>query len=319
MISLLKKSTLTICLLATIPAGAVTASPAVILPASVPASVSEEPIEFNFQGGMASSLFEQLSEVFPGFPVVLSVEAKDFDIPEFSARITEPATIVGLICDVQGYRVKSELVVGLVNGNLEEWQEVDRIKGTLQYRPVNDELVYISFVEWSDFKRQPSIFVEVISVQELLTSGMEVTEIFSTVEAGIELKEAGQAESHTVVRFHEATGVLFVKSTKSINGMVAKTIEALKMSAKWRVSDEALAAKEARIKSEALDSLGQTTKEAVRIQQENLIRMMKDHDADMERQRKKEDAKDAAMEREEDAKDAALQRELDEEEANEDE
>lgn len=312
MINLLKNTTLTICLLAAIPTAAVTASPAT----SAPAVASQGPIEFAFHGGSALSLFAQLSEAFPDFSVVIGAKARDFVIPEFTARITKPGTIVDLVCNVQGHRAKLQLVV---RGDREEWEEVDRIKGTLEYRPVNNELVYISFAAWSDFGRQSSTFVEVISIQELLTSGMAVEEIFGTVEAGIDLKDAGQDDSRTEVRFHEATGVLFVKGTKSVNGMVSETIEALKTSAQWRVSDAAIAAKEARIRSEALDSLGQATKEAARIQQDKLKQLMKDHDALMERQRQKEDAKDAAMEREEDAKDADLERAFEKEEAKEDE
>jgi hypothetical protein len=313
MINLLKNTTLTICLLAAIPTAAVTASPAT----SAPAVASQGPIEFAFQGGSALSLFAQLSEAFPDFSVVIGAKARDFVIPEFTARITKPGTIVDLVCNVQGHRAKLQLDrPGMPDGG---WEEVDRIKGTLEYRPVNNELVYISFAAWSDFGRQSSTFVEVISIQELLTSGMAVEEIFGTVEAGIDLKDAGQDDSRTEVRFHEATGVLFVKGTKSVNGMVSETIEALKTSAQWRVSDAAIAAKEARIRSEALDSLGQATKEAARIQQDKLKQLMKDHDALMERQRQKEDAKDAAMEREEDAKDADLERAFEKEEAKEDE
>jgi hypothetical protein len=303
MINLLKNTTLTICLLAALPTAAVTASPAT----SAPAVASQGPIEFTFQGGSALSLFAQLSEAFPDFPVVIGAKARDFLIPEFTARITKPRTIVELVCNVQGYRLQMES------------EEVDRVKGTLDYRQVNNELVYISFAAWSDLVREPSIFVEVISIQELMTSGMAVEEIFGTVEAGIDLKDAGQGESRTEVRFHEATGVLFVKGTQSVNRMVSETIDALKTSAQWRVSDAAIAAKEARIRSEALDSLGQVTKETARIQQDKLKKMIKDHDALMERQRQKEDAKDAAMEREEDAKDAALERALQEQEENEDE
>lgn len=312
MINLLKNTTLTICLLAALPTAAVTASPAT----SAPAVASQGPIEFTFQGGSALSLFAQLSEAFPDFSVVIGAKARDFVIPEFTARITKPGTIVDLVCNVQGHRAKSQLVV---RDDREEWEEVGRVKGMLEYRNVNNELVYVSFMEWTDLARKASIFVEVISIQELLTSGMAVEEIFGTVEAGIDLKDAGQGESRTEVRFHEATGVLFVKGTKAVNGMVSETIEALKTSAQWRVSDAAIAAKEARIRSEALDSLGQVTKETARIQQDKLKQMMKDHDALMERQRQKEDAKDAAMEREEDAKDAALERALQEQEANEDE
>jgi hypothetical protein len=301
MINLLKNTTLTICLLAALPTAAVTASPAT----SAPAVASQRPIEFTFQGGSALSLFAQLSEAFPDFSVVIGAKARDFVIPEFTARITKPGTIVDLVCNVQGYQVKPQLG--------------GRVKGMLEYRNVNNELVYVTFMEWTDLARQPSIFVEVISIQELLTSGMAVEEIFGTVEAGIDLKDAGQGESRTEVRFHEATGVLFVKGTKTVNGIVSETIDALKTSAQWRVSDAAIAAKEARIRSEALDSLGQVTKETARIQQDKLKQMMKDHDALMERQRQKEDAKDAAMEREEDAKDAALERALQEQEENEDE
>ena len=296
MINLFKNTFLTTVFFTVIPAVLATASPAVRVPASADTAAegSIQRFQFDFTGGSALSLISQLAEDFPDFPVVISTEAGDFVIPEFKAQITKPETIIDLISNVNGYRMRSGVDLG--DGRRDESNEFERVEGSLEYRNVNNELVYMDFVKQPEFK-QPSIVVEVISIQQLLTSGLGVEEIFGTVEAGIELKESGQEESRTEVRFHEATGVLFVKGTRSVNSMVSQTIEALKTSAQWRVSDEAIAAREARIKSEALDALEQVTKDTARIQQEKLERMMKDHEALMEKQRQEEDEKDAAMER----------------------
>ena len=64
---------------------------------------------------------------------------------------------------------------------------------------------------------------------------------------------------------------------------------------------------EARIRSDALDALEVANQAAFKVQEEKMKKMMKDHEALMERDRRREDRKDAE-----------LQRQLDQEDLNED-
>ena len=292
MINLLARTVLSACLLSVLPTVSAASAPTVSRPVPAATVASDEAIDFNFDGGFTEELFSQLSEAFPAIQIVIESKAKNFYVPAFSARVTDPMTILELVCSMESWRRD---------------EEGARVRGLLEMRGVNGELVFVSFVPWTNLSlRSPTILVEVISIQELLTSGMGVEEIFGTVEAGIALWQDGRAgaASEALVRFHEKTGVLFVKGTKSVNGMVAQTVEALKASARWRVSDEAIAAKEALIRAEALDSLGEATKEAARMQSDKLEQLKKDHEALMERQRQVEDERDARQKREFEAEDA---------------
>lgn len=292
MINILARTVLSACLLSVLPTVAAASTPSVSHPVSAATVTSDNPVYFEFDGGFTEELCSQLSEAFPSIQIVIESKAKTFYVPAFSARITDPMTILELVCSMESWRRD---------------EEGARVRGLLEMRGVNGELVFVSFVPWTNLSlRAPTILVEVISIQELLTSGMGVEEIFGTVEAGIALWQDGRAgaASEALVRFHEKTGVLFVKGTKSVNGMVAQTVEALKASARWRVSDEAIAAKEALIRAEALDSLGEATKEAARMQSDKLEQLKKDHEALMERQRQVQDEKDARQKREFEAEDA---------------
>ena len=290
MIHVLAKSALALSLLGALPVTNGLAGPNTPEAAAAATAPAQEPIKFSFEGGTASQLFSQLAEDFPEFPVVLGKKAKDFEIAGFEAIISEAGTIVDLVCGPEG-TLKAQGPDSLV-------------RGVLDYRNVNNELVSITFVEVG-FMVQRTI-VSVLSIQELLTSGMSTEEIMGTVSAGIEIQNGTQSNQSVirdrlgqriVIRFHEETGVLFIKGNKSANDMIKQTIEALTASAKWRVSKEAIAAKEALIRSEALDILGETTKESASIQRQNLEQLKKDHEALMEEQRKREDAKDAELER----------------------
>ena len=292
MINILARTVLSACLLSVLPTVAAASTPSVSHPVSAATVTSDNPVYFEFDGGFTEELCSQLSEAFPSIQIVIESKAKTFYVPAFSARVTDPMTILELVCSMESWRRD---------------EEGARVRGLLEMRGVNGELVFVSFVPWTNLSlRSPTILVEVISIQELLTSGMGVEEIFGTVEAGIALWQDGRAgaASEALVRFHEKTGVLFVKGTKSVNGMVAQTVEALKASARWRVSDEAIAAKEALIRAEALDSLGEATKEAARMQSDKLEQLKKDHEALMERQRQVEDERDARQKREFEAEDA---------------
>lgn len=143
MINLFKNTFLTTVLFTAIPAVLATASPAVRVPASVSAAAAEklteaedleeriEAIEFDFTGGSTLSLISQLSEDFPDFPVVISTEAGDFVIPEFKARITKPETIIDLVSNVNGYRMRSGMDLG--DGGRDESNEFERVEVTLPH------------------------------------------------------------------------------------------------------------------------------------------------------------------------------------------
>lgn len=292
MINLLTRTVLSACLLSVLPTVAAASAPIASHTTSAATVTLDDAIDFEFDGGFTGDLFGQLSEAFPGIQIVIESKAKTFYVPAFSARVTDPMTILELVCSMESWRRD---------------EEGAQVRGLLETRGVNGELIFVSFDPWTNMNlRPPTILVEVISIQELLTSGMAVEEIFGTVEAGIALWQDGRAgaASEALVRFHEKTGVLFVKGTKSVNSMVAQTVDALKASAQWRVSDEAIAAREALIRAEALDSLEQITKETARMRQAELEKMVKDHEALMERQRQQEDEKDARQEREFEAEDA---------------
>lgn len=284
MLSALTKTTLACALLVALPTGNALAgsNPAAVVTATqddAPTSGRKGLIKFTFGGGTASQLFTQLGMKFPDFPVVLGTQARNFEVPAFEALISEPGTIVDLVCGMDG------------------WCSVDGtpVRGMLEYRNVNNELVSISFMATGfGFERTT---VSVLSIQELLTSGMSIKEIMGTIQAGIEIQYDDRSKSYASVRFHEQTGVLFVKGSKDANNMVKQTVEALTASAKWRVSPEAMAAKEARIKSEALEFLEEATMQEATIQMERLQQLRQDHERLMEEQRRREDAKDAELER----------------------
>jgi hypothetical protein len=236
-------------------------------------------VDFSFDGGTASQLFAQLQDVYPDYSLIVDKNARRFQIDGFDAKITDPSTIVDLVCGVTGT---------VANPDDRKSPQI----GKLRFRPVGQELVQILFDTGPrrGFGPAATPTVEIISIQELLTSGMTVEAIFGTVQAAIDLRDQ---DSGTKIRFHEETGVLFVKGIDAVNEMVGQTIDALKASAKWLVSDEALAAKEARIRSEALDALEAVTKATAEVQGEKLNKVMKDHEALMEKNRLREDRKDA--------------------------
>ena len=282
MIHALTKTTLALALMAALPGATSIAGPNAPRVTAPTVIDLQDPIKFSFTGGTASELFGQLSKAYPDFPVVLGQKAKKFEVAGFEARITEPGTIVDLVCGVEGILLGSDAL--------------DRAtRGMLDYRNVNNELVSITF-EPVGFSSQ-RLAVRVLSIQELLTSGMKIEEIMGTVSAGITLQGENQIGQPAVVRFHQETGVLFSKGSKASNEMIAQTIEALTASAKWRVSPEAIAAKEALIKSEALEFLEEATKQEASMTRERLKQLKQDHDRLMEEQRKREDAKDAELER----------------------
>ena len=249
-------------------------------------------VEFNFEGGTASQLFTQLMNAYPDLSLVVDKNARNFQIDGFDARITQPFTIIDLVCGVKGTVMGPDGMESLQTGTL-----VSRDVGR-----GDDGLVQILFAKSPQrgFGSAANPAVDVISIQELLTSGMSVESIFGTVQAAIDLRDQ---DLGTKIRFHEETGVLFVKGSKSVNEMVGKTIDALKSSAKWLVSDEAIAAKEARIRSEALDALEAATKASAKVQEEKLKKMMKDHEALMEKDRIREDRKDAELQKQFDEED----------------
>ncbi|MDG2424940.1 MAG: hypothetical protein P8M22_13300 [Phycisphaerales bacterium] len=288
----LTRTALSICLLAVltvIPSQSTFASISTAESESSEAIEQDKSILFSFAGGTASELFAQLAKKFPDFPVILGQKAQYFEISGFVARISKPGTIVELVCDTTG-----KAVIPVSNGDSK--RDAKSIPGELLYRNVNSELVHITFMEsWGGQQIIPTLFVEVFSIQELLTSGMDVEEIFGTVEAGIELKGDSLGTS---VRIHLETGVLFVKGPKSVNSMVGQTIEALNKSAQWRVSASAIEAKEGRMKSEALDYLDEANKEAMNQGMRKLEDLKKREKALRERDRQRELEKDAALEKE---------------------
>ena len=208
---------------------------------------------------------------FPDFPVLVDQDARRFEIPGFEARITKPYTIVELVCGVPGQLLESSPEDRVVRGRLEA-RVVGRELTQIRFEPIGTAV--------GGFTRMT---VEVLSIQELLTSGMDIEAIFATVEAGIDL-EGGQAGAS--LRFHEATGILFVKGTPAVNRTITQTIKALTTSAKWLVSDEALAAQKARIQSEAMS----ITEEAVKMEAAKLEELLKTQEALLEKQRERRDA-----------------------------
>ena len=282
MIHALTKTSLALALIAALPVASSIAEPNAPRVAAQAVIDAQDPIKFSFEGGTASELFGQLSKAYPDFPVILGQKAKMFEVAGFEARITKPETIVKLVCGIEGILLGSD-------------DKVQGTRGMLEYRYVNSELVNITFTPVGFAVQRQS--VRVLSIQELLTSGMNIEEVMGTVSAGITLQGENQIGQKAVVRFHQETGVLFIKGSKASNEMIAQTIEALTASAKWRVSPEAIAAKEALIKSEALDFLEETTKQEASMSRERLKQLQKDHERLMEEQRKREDAKDAELER----------------------
>lgn len=198
-------------------------------------------VAFMFEGGTASHLVDQLETTFPDFPVVLDEKAGHFMLPQFEARVTDAGTIVELITQMPGV-IKARFT----NDGITK-------KGNLDFQVVGRELVYITFDEERDLSSPRAIIkVAVLSIQELLTSGMELEEIMSTIEAGIELRMPGKQPT---IRFHPTTGIIFIKSDKATLDVVSMTIEALKKSATWRISDEALAARAAVLKLKQIETL----------------------------------------------------------------
>ena len=198
-------------------------------------------VPFIFDGGTASHLVDELETKFPDFSVVLDEKAGQVTLPQFKARVTDAGTIVELITQMPGMITPANQQDGIVK------------KGKLDFQVVGRELVYITFDEERDIRSaRPVSQVAVLSVQELLTSGMDVEEIMSTIEAGIELQMPGKQPT---IRFHPTTGIIFIKSDKATLDVVSMTIEALKKSAAWRISDEALAARAALLKLKQIETL----------------------------------------------------------------
>ena len=198
-------------------------------------------VRFMFDGGTASHLVDELETTFPDFSVVLDEKAGQFILPQFEARVTDAGTIVELITKMPGMINPANQDDGIVK------------EGQLDFQVVGRELVYITFDETQDTRSARAVIqVAVLSIQELLTSGMELEEIMSTIEAGIELRMPGKQPT---IRFHPTTGIIFIKSDKATLDVVSMTIEALKKSAAWRISDEALAAKAAVLKSKQIEIL----------------------------------------------------------------
>ena len=141
-------------------------------------------------------------------------------------------------------------------------------EGQLDFQVVGRELVYITFDETRDTRSARAVIqVAVLSIQELLTSGMEVEEIMSTIEAGIELRVPGKQPT---IRFHPTTGIIFIKSDKATLDVVSMTIESLKKSAAWRISDEALAARAGVLKLKQIETLEELQDLASEQQMKNL-------------------------------------------------
>ena len=206
--------------------------------------------------------------------VLVDQDARRFEIPAFQARITKPYTIIELVCGIPGQLLKAS-------------PEDPAVKGSLEVRVVGRELTQIRFspsgTPVGGFSRMT---VAVLSIQELLTSGMDIEAIFATVEAGIDLESGETAAS---LRFHEATGILFVKGSPAVNRTVTETIKALTTSAKWLVSDEALAAKKARIQSEAMS----ITEEAVKMEGAKLEELKKTQEDLLQKDRERRERRDA--------------------------
>ena len=213
-------------------------------------------VAFMFEGGTASHLVDQLETTFPDFPVVLDEKAGQFILPEFIARVTDAGTIVELITQMPGV-IKARFT----NDGITK-------KGNLDFQVVGRELVYITFDEERELRSgRPVSQVAVLSIQELLTSGMELEEIMSTIEAGIELRMPGKQPT---IRFHPTTGIIFIKSDKATLDVVSMTSEALKKSATWRISDEALAARAAVLKLKQIETLEEMQDLASELQMKNL-------------------------------------------------
>merc|ERR1711965_422476 len=96
---------------------------------------------------------------------------------------------------------------------------------------------------------------------------MELEEIMSSIEAGIELRMPG---TQPVIRFHPTTGIIFIKRDKATLDVVSMTIESLKKSAAWRISDEALAARAAVLKLKQIETLEELQDLASEQQMKNL-------------------------------------------------
>ena len=204
-------------------------------------ATSQEVVRFMFDGGTASHLVDELEATFPDFPVVLDEKASRVVLPKFKARVTDAGTIVELITQMPGMITPANQQDGIVK------------KGKLDFQVVGRELVYITFDEAQDLSSPRALIkVAVLSIQELLTSGMEVEEIMSTIEAGIELRVPGKQPT---IRFHPTTGIIFIKSDKATLDVVSMTIESLKKSAAWRISDEALAARAGVLKLKQIETL----------------------------------------------------------------
>ena len=202
---------------------------------SNPAAIDDELIEertlFSFEGGTAEELFAELNTSYPEYPVVLGDRARNFEIPSFTALISEPGTIVELVCGMEGWC--------RFEGN--------SVRGMLDYRYVNLELIGINFSE-TGFVTDRS-HVRVISIQELLAVGMSIEEITGTVRAAIEIQCEDPTDPPATVRLHEQTGVLFIRGSKAAIDLVAQTVDALSVSAQWRIDSDATEAVEAAIRS----------------------------------------------------------------------
>ena len=157
-------------------------------------------VTFNFDGGTASQLFNQLMEAYPDLSLVVDKNARNFQIDGFDARITQPYTIIDLVCGVTGTVMDPD---GMGSPRIGKLRSRDVGRG-------DDGLVQILFEEAPQrgFGSAANPAVEIISIQELLTSGMSVESIFGTVQAAIDLRNQ---DLGTKIRFHEETGVLFVK------------------------------------------------------------------------------------------------------------
>jgi len=219
-------------------------------------ATSQEVVRFMFDGGTASHLVDELEATFPDFPVVLDEKASRVILPKFKARVTDAGTIVELITQMPGMITPANQQDGIVK------------KGKLDFQVVGRELVYITFDEAQDLSSPRALIkVAVLSIQELLTSGMEVEEIMSTIEAGIELRVPGKQPT---IRFHPTTGIIFIKSDKATLDVVSMTIESLKKSAAWRISDEALAARAGVLKLKQIETLEELQDLASEQQMKNL-------------------------------------------------
>jgi len=214
-------------------------------------------IPFKFDGGTTSHLVDELGNTFPDFPIVLDEKAGQVILPRFKARVTDAGTIVELITQMPG----------MINPANQDDGIAKKVK--LDFQVVGRELVYITFDEERELRSgRPVSQVAVLSIQELLTSGMKLEEIMSTIEAGIELRMPGRQQPR--IRFHPTTGIIFIKSDKATLDVVSMTIEALKKSATWRISDEALAARAAVLKLKQIETLEEMQDLSSELQMKNL-------------------------------------------------